>query len=91
VTTAKEMLDSYASGAITFDALLADARTRRWTTRPPTTSLEEMYATADEYPGPNDTEWLNSAVNTSEITYDQYRQLWDAVRQSMVAKGRATE
>lgn len=79
MATAQQMLSKYASGAITFDALLTDFASRTWTTRPASTSLEQMYATAEEYPGPNDTDWLNIA----SLTPDEYRQCWAAVRQSM--------
>lgn len=90
VTTVEQMLTNYHTGAITFDALLADFRTRNWTTRSATSTLEEMYASADEYPGPEDTYWVNSAVNIGQITPDEYRQVWEAVRVSMAAKDRAT-
>ena len=90
MTSVEKMLTSYHSGTVTFDDLLADFRTRSWTTRSANPTLEEMYARAEEYPGPDDTYWLNSAASTGQITPDEYHQLWDAVRVSMAAKGRAT-
>lgn len=80
MATVQQMLDDYKSGAVTFDKLMADFAARDWTQPKSGVSLSEMYDRAEDYPGPTDIRLLESAMNTGQITYDEYAQLRRAIK-----------
>lgn len=81
--TVEQMMTDYAAGKLSFDELLANFTSRTdWTVASPAPTDARAYADAEEMPGPNDTFWLDYAVNNGDLTYDQYKQLYAAVAQA---------